>query len=189
MRIRTVTMAALALLASGAGPVHASQAKSAAPAAGEPSARQLSLSRRYIELIQTDQLSVMIRSGIEMAANADLAASELPSEDRAFILDLATELTTDMMPQMFDRMAPVYARIFSEDELLALIAFYDSDMGRSIMQKTYSSMPEANAAMMELMPQLFEKMAARMCARYGCDTAEALAGMGVGGATVAPRAK
>ncbi|MBU1385206.1 MAG: DUF2059 domain-containing protein [Alphaproteobacteria bacterium] len=191
MRIWTVTAAALALFVAGTGEeAHAVQAKSQSPAvAGEPSARQLSLSRRYIELMQSDQLSVMIRSAIETAASLDVDAAELATEDREFMLDLATELTTDMMPQMLDRMVPVYARVFSEDELLALIAFYDSDLGRSILEKTYSSMPEANAAMMEVMPQLFEKMAARMCVRYGCDTAEILGEMGIGGDTTARRSK
>lgn len=190
MRIWTVTVACVALFASGTDKAHAAQDKpQSPPAAGQPSARQLALSRRYIELMQTDQLAVMIRSGIEMVANADPDAADMPSEDREFLLDLATELTTDLMPQMFDRMAPVFARTFSEDELLALIAFYDSDMGRSIMAKTYTSMPEASAAMMEVMPQLYEKMAARMCARYGCDAAEVLAEMGVGGHTAAPRSK
>lgn len=189
MRIWTVTAAAVALLAAGTGEAHAAQAKSSAVVAGEPSARQLTLSRRYIELMQSDQLSVMIRSAIEMTAGSEFDAAELPTEDRAFMLDLVTELTTDMMPQMFDRMVPVYARTFSEEELLALIAFYDSDLGRSILQKTYASMPEANAAMMEVMPQMFEKMAARMCVRYGCDTAEVLGEMGVGGDTTAPRHK
>ena len=190
MRIWTVTAAALALFVAGTGEAHAVQAKSQSPAvASEPSARQLSLSRRYIELMQSDQLSVMIRSAIETAASLDVDAAELATEDREFMLDLATELTTDMMPQMLDRMVPVYARVFSEDELLALIAFYDSDLGRSILEKTYSSMPEANAAMMEVMPQLFEKMAARMCVRYGCDTAEILGEMGIGGDTTARRSK
>ncbi|MFN3931746.1 MAG: DUF2059 domain-containing protein [Brevundimonas sp.] len=190
MRIWTVTAAALVLFAAGTGEAHAAQAKPQSPAAvGQPSARQLSLSRRYIELMQSDQLSVMIRSAIEMTAGSEFDAAELPTEDREFMLDLVTELTTDMMPQMFDRMVPVYARTFSEEELLALIAFYDSDLGRSILQKTYASMPEANAAMMEVMPQMFEKMAARMCVRYGCDTAEVLGEMGVGGDTTAPRRK
>jgi uncharacterized protein len=181
MRIGTVTAMVLALLAAGAEGAHAAQAKPQAPAAGQPSARQMALSRRYIELMQSDQLSVMIRSAIEMSVNTEPGAADMPTEDREFLLDLVTELTTDLMPQMFDRMVPVYAQVFSEEELLALIAFYDSEMGRSILEKTYSSMPEANAAMMEVMPQLFEKMAARMCAHYGCDTSELLEEMGVGG--------
>ena len=190
MRIWTVTAAALALFVTHAGEAAALQAKPAVPAAGEPSARQMALSRRYIELMQTDQLSVVIRSSIEMGMNLEPGAGEIPAEDRAFLVDLATELTSDLLPQMFDRMAPVYARTFSEEELTALIAFYDSEMGRSILDKTYASMPEANAAMMEVMPQLFEKMAARICARYGCDTADALAAMGAGGVSApAPRAK
>ena len=189
MRIWTIMAAAVALLGINSGEALARLAKPATAAPGQPSARQMVLSRRYIELMQTDQLEVMIRSAIETGVNMEPGVADMPAEDRAFVLDLATELTTDLMPQMFDRMAPVYARTFTEEELLALIAFYGSDIGRSILTKTYASMPEANAAMMEVMPQLFEKMAARLCARYGCNTAEVLAEMGVGGASSpAPRA-
>ena len=142
------------------------------PGVDQPSARQMHLSRRYIELTQSDQMEQAVRSLIVGEANADPTMREIPAEDRAFMVDLATELTIDLMPQMMDRLVPVYARTFTEEELTALVAFFDSDLGRSIAEKSIASTPEANAAMMSVMPQLFEKMAARICARFGCDPAE-----------------
>lgn len=142
------------------------------PGVEQPSARQMHLSRRYVELTQSDQMEEAIRGMIVGEAEADPSMREMPAEDRAFMVDLATELTVDLMPQMLDRLVPVYARTFSEEELSALVTFFDTELGRSIARKSIESTPEANAAMMSVMPQLFEKMATRICARFGCDPAE-----------------
>lgn len=168
MRFWIVLLSALAL-ASGA----MAQDK-ATPQTGvdQPSARQMHLSRRYIELTQSDQMEEAIRSMIIGQANDDPSMRGIPAEDRAFMVDLATEMTVDLMPRMLDRLVPVYARTFSEAELTALVTFFDSEMGRSIARKSIESSPEANAAMMSVMPQMFEKMATRICARFGCDAEE-----------------
>jgi hypothetical protein len=142
------------------------------PGADQPSARQMHLSRRYIELTQSDQMEEAIRSMIVGQANEDPSMRDIPSEDRTFMVDLATELTIDLMPEMMNRLVPVYASTFSEEELTALVTFFDTDLGRSIARKSIESSPEANAAMMSVLPQLFEKMATRICARFGCDAEE-----------------
>lgn len=179
MRFLT-TMLTCAVLATSA---HASEPKRApGTEAGAPSARQLALSRRYVELMQSDQLAQMIRVMIDQQSGEMVEGLE--SEDRTFLIDLTTELTTEMMPRMLDQLVPVYARTFTEPELQALVEFYDSETGRSIIDKTYSSMPEANAAMMTVLPQMMDKMAARICARYGCEPGEVEAIMG--GASAAP---
>ena len=141
-------------------------------AASQPSARQLELTRQYINLLMTDQLEGAIREmvGDEMAN--DTSAPALPAEDRRFILDLTAEMTTDMVPLMVQEMVPVYAAVFTEEELLALIAFYDNPLGRSIADKSIIVMPEANRAIMSVVPQMLEKMALRMCQHYQCTPEE-----------------
>lgn len=141
-------------------------------AASQPSARQLELTRQYINLLMTDQLEGAIREmvGDEMAN--DTSAPALPAEDRRFILDLTAEMTTDMVPLMVQEMVPVYAAVFTEEELLALIAFYDNPLGRSIADKSIIVMPEANRAIMSVVPQMLEKMTLRMCQHYQCTPEE-----------------
>ncbi|MBJ7447210.1 MAG: DUF2059 domain-containing protein [Brevundimonas sp.] len=141
-------------------------------ASSQPSARQLELTRQYINLLMTDQLEGAIREmvGDEMAN--DTSAPALPAEDRRFILDLTAEMTTDMVPLMVQEMVPVYAAVFTEEELMALIAFYDNPLGRSIADKSIIVMPEANRAIMSVVPQMLEKMALRMCQHYQCTPEE-----------------
>ncbi len=171
MRILIACMAAtLAGSALTAPPARSAEAPQAAPS--ESSARQLELTRRYIALTMTDQFEDSLREMIFDQAAVDPTMRNLPPEDRQFITSLTAELTTDMVPQMLERMVPVYASTFSEAELEALIAFYDTEMGQAILHKTVESMPEATRAAMGVMPQIFDKMAARLCQHYGCTPAE-----------------
>ena len=143
------------------------------PQAAAASARQLELTRRYIDLTMTDQFEAAIRQVIIDQATTDPAVRDIPEEDRRFLIELTAELTTDMIPRMLDEMVPIYARTFSEQELEALIAFYDTEMGRSIITKGMAVMPEATrAAMTVVVPQLMDKMATRMCQHYGCTSDE-----------------
>lgn len=176
MRFWMIVVAGLTLASGAAAQSKPPQQPAAAVVEGQPSARQLELTRRYVDLMMSDQFETMIRQMIDIEASMDPEARDMPEEDRRFVADLASELVTDMIPQMLDEMVPVYARTFSEAELEALIAFYDSEMGRSIINKTYASMPDATAAAMTVMPQMMEKMASRMCQHYGC-TAEQLQNM------------
>lgn len=185
MRFWVVLLAGVTL-ATGA----MAEQQKAPPGAGDPSARQLSLSRRYVELMQSEQLATAIREVVVAEMNGSNAGADLPAEDREYLIDLSTELAAEMVPQMMDQLAPVYARTFTEEELTAMVEFYDSEIGRSIVDKTYASLVEADQAMMSVMPRLMEKMAARICARYGCEQGEMDAILGtIQGSSVQPRAK
>lgn len=137
-----------------------------------PSARQLELTRRYIDLMMSDQFDSALTEMISDAIASDGGAQNLPEADRRFLTELTTELTTDMVPRMIEEMTPVYARILTVEELEALVAFYETDIGRSVVAKTTVAMPEANRAAMSVLPQMLEKMAARICQHYGCTAAE-----------------
>jgi len=158
--------AAVAGSALVATPVRASDAPQAATAS---STRQLELARRYVDLMMSDQFEGVIREMIGDEAERD---PTLPEADRQFLVDLTTELTTDLIPQMINELVPVYAAAFTEAELEALVAFYDTEMGRSIAAKSVQVMPEENRAVMSVMPQMLDKMAARMCQHYGCEPGE-----------------
>ena len=148
------------------------QARETPQAAAAPTARQLELTRRYIDLTMTDQFEAAIRQMIVDQASLDPDTRDLPADDRQFLVDLAAELTTDMIPQMIEAMVPVYASAFTEAELEALIGFYDTELGRTIIEKTMVALPEATRATMTVMPQLMDKMAARICQHYGCEPGE-----------------
>lgn len=165
-------IACVAAALVGAAPLGGAATAKETPQAGAPSARQMALTRRYIELLMSDQFETMIRHFITEEASTEAAFREMPEEDRQFLVSLATELTTDMVPQMITEMVPVYAAVYTEAELEALVAFYDTEMGRSISRKTVQVMPEADRAVMSVLPQMLNKMASRMCQHYECSPDE-----------------
>lgn len=177
MRLAGVTaLVAVLCLAPPAGV----EAREIPAQAGETTVtpRQLALSRRYIDLMQGDQLRATVRAMVQGQVQAE--GRNMPDEDRRFLTDLTVELVGDLVPAMMDELVPVYAGVFTESELEALIAFYDTVEGRSIINKTYASLSEANTAMMSVMPRMFDKMAVRMCEHYGCDPVEVRAEMYAG---------
>lgn len=170
--MRLMIACAAAALLTTALPVDAARAAQVPPAATAPSERQMELTRRYLNLMMTDQFEGVIHQMLGAEFANDEQMQSLPEADRRFILSLTAELTGDMVPQMIAEMVPVYAAVFTEEELVALVAFYDTPLGRSIAEKSVQVMPEADRAVMALVPQMLEKMAMRMCQHYGCTPAE-----------------
>src|SRR5688500_6824880 len=95
MRFKIAFLAAAAGVILTASPVLAAVAPQAAAAA--PSARQLELTRRYIDLTMTDQFEDVIR---EMVGDEAARDDTLPEADRQSLVELTTEIATDLLPQM-----------------------------------------------------------------------------------------
>lgn len=134
-----------------------------------PSAEKLALSERFIAALQTDQMSEMMGQMMTgfMQPQPGLTADEQAALERAML-----STTRTMMPRMFKAMAPVYADIFTLEELKALVDFYEGPLGRSMIEKSYAAGPRVAAAMMEIMPELLHDMADNMCRELECTPEE-----------------
>ena len=170
MRLMIVCLAAV--LAATTLPAAPVAARSSEQATAAPSTRSSELARQYLNLLMTDQFEGVIRQMLGTEFENDSEMQAMPDADRRMILNLLAELTTDMVPQMISEMVPVYAATFTEEELTALVGFYDTPLGRSIADKSIEVMPEADRAIMSVVPQMLEKMATRMCQHYGCSPEE-----------------
>lgn len=169
-------------------------AASAAPPLRDEAAVRLDLSRRFIAALQTDQMTAMI---------GQLSTSLSPSREgmtqaQSDALDRAmATMNEQMMSRMFDAMAPIYADIFTREELTALVAFYESDIGQSMMTKSYAAAPRITAVVLAMMPDLMRGMADSMCKEMGCTAKQradfeasiALSGFGPTSAPASPSAK
>ena len=160
----------LILVALMAGPLSA-HAEGASTGASAPTvvrdedAVKLELARRFIAVMQTDQLGAMIgQMTTSMAPTKDGMSQEESDAMRRAIQRAAGE----MMPRMFDAMAPIYADIFTLEELTGLLEFYESDIGRSMMRKSYAAAPRLTEAMTAMMPQLMRDMGNTMCKELSC---------------------
>lgn len=152
---------------------------------------RLDLSRRFIAALQTDQMTAMIGqvSTSLTPPRAGLTQAQTEAVDRAMV-----EMTEQMMSRLFDAMAPIYADIFTLEELTGLVAFYESDIGQSMMTKSYAAAPRITAVVLEMMPDIMSGIADSMCKELGCtakqradiDAGIAAAGFGPSAAPPAP---
>lgn len=128
--------------------------------------KRLALSHRFIELLQAEQMGTMLgQMVVQMSPSVSDEMSEAEADEFQAMMG---EIAADMMPRLFDAMAPVYAEIFTLEELEGLVAFYESDIGQSLLRKNYESAPQIMAAINGVMPQLMLEMGDKMCDHYEC---------------------
>lgn len=154
-----IILVALATLALAVTPVGAQERT--------PSARQLELARKYVQQVQGADIEEAIRETVRAQASAR-GKSNLSSEEQKALESIVVELGADFVARLLDRMAPIYARTFTEAELEAVIAFNETPIGRSILSKTISLASEQQLVLQELFPDFIGKLIVRLCALEKC---------------------
>jgi hypothetical protein len=98
--------------------------------------------------------------------------ANLPPAERAEALAIMKEVMAVVFPDMFDELMTasidVYATRFTLEELDAMIAFYETDVGRSIMRKSAAAGAEIGAISQQLMPRYALRALEEICARTKC---------------------
>lgn len=134
----------------------------------EPSAKALALTRRYVAAMHMDQAFKPLMSNLaavamqqQLQANKDI--SETQRNQLASAMSEAVEESMDagMMSKLMEKMVPAYATVFSEDELQALVDFYESPRGQAIIAKMPSLTKITSQAALAAVPEIQEDLQAR----------------------------
>jgi hypothetical protein len=174
-----VLMATVLGAALACAPVLAAAQPTARPVDAAPGAvkepvtpAKLALVRRYLEAIHYENLADQMLSAM-LPVLADSTAREHPnltSEQRQQIVGVVRAVMREKVtPQIMQRMAQVYAETFTEPELRAIVAFYESAAGQAIMAKAPSLAPQAAHVVQDLMPEAQAEVARRVCEELRCD--------------------
>lgn len=140
----------------------------AAPALDADAAR-LALARRFVSAMQGEQMGASLgRMTVEMMPRNE----NLTDEQNAAIRRAMEESMADLLPRMFDAMAPVYADIFTMEELTALVDFYESDVGRSLMAKSLEAAPRISEIAEAMIPGFVHGMMDNVCKAMECTAAQ-----------------
>ena len=174
--IKRFVAAALVSLCVAGGSAQARQS-SPSPTATQvtPSPRALALTKRYVAALHVDEtMKPMMKSMMgPMMDEQARAYPNLTDEQRKAVRETVEEFVGgDMMDDILERMTPAYATIFTEDELQALVDFYESPTGQSIIGKMPQMGPVAARVMVELMPEIRTKITRRICEKLSCDGAK-----------------
>ncbi|GLK47558.1 hypothetical protein GCM10017620_05310 [Brevundimonas intermedia] len=135
----------------------------------DDSAARLALASKFVALMQGEEMGAALAQMTTMMMPGELEG--MSDEDAAKFRQVMGDMTARMMPRMFEAMAPIYADIFTLEELQGLVDFYQSDIGRSMVAKSYQAAPRLAAAIQSIMPEIMADMGNLLCDEFEC-TAE-----------------
>ena len=96
------------------------------------------------EAFKKDVLKVIEMSGAanQMKAAKDQILQMVPKEKQAaFIIEFDAT-----MPGLYDKMAVIYMEMYTKEDVKAMLAFYESPVGKKINEKTGTMMEKTQAA-------------------------------------------
>lgn len=135
----------------------------AAPAVAnaEPSAKAMVLARRMVTAMHVEEtmappLRMMMQQQMDMIVSQ---RKGLTGQQRTMMTGVLTEavgevMDNGLMSKMMEKFIPTYAEIYSEAELQAVVDFYESPIGQSVLRKTALLGPAATKAMTEIAPEI-----------------------------------
>jgi len=161
--MRKLMIAGLSALALCAAPM-----AHAADAAPDPA--KVALVKRYFAALHFNQLmsGMMKQMAPALMAQAKAQHSEITEAQSQAVADAMSETMNDFVPKMTDAMIPVYADIFTTEELTKLDEFYEGPVGQSIVAKMPEATQKMMPVMMRLMPDLQADMMKNLCAKIDC---------------------
>lgn len=145
----------------------------AGSAQAAPSAKALELSRRYMTALHMDNMMGTMMDNLMPTVIAQMSKEsghDVDPEVRQAITEAASEAARAVTPQMVEKMVPVIADSFTEQELQAAVSYYESPLGQSLMAKMPVYMAKMQPAMAEFMPKMQTEMFERMCSKVDCKT-------------------
>ncbi|WGM39171.1 DUF2059 domain-containing protein [Caulobacter sp. NIBR1757] len=152
------------LLSPVAGFAQTPHTAAAAPAA--PSAHATDLARRYIKAMRMEEAMTVVFSQFDPLMGMD--PSMAAKIDRNAMREAMVESVGEILPKWTEALIPYVAAAFSVEELEAMVAFYESPIGQSVVTKSQVLAKPSMEIMQDLAPGLGEDMLARYCAKATC---------------------
>lgn len=146
----------------------ASAAAEAGPAAkiAAPSAHATDLARRYIKAMRMEEAMTVVFSQFDPLMGLDASVAE--KIDRRAMQEAMVESIGLILPKWSEALIPHVAAAFTEQELEAMVSFYESPIGQSVIGKSHVLAKPSMEIMQALTPDMSEDMLARYCAKTTC---------------------
>ena len=171
---RTIAAAAASLAIMGSAPApHVAPMPQTADERGvDP--EQLALARRLMALLASQMNLTAAMQGMN-AGMLQAMRKENPNIDRVD-MDRITAATdkaeADVLPDLLDDLAHIYARHLTRKEMEDSISFYESTSGQSMMHKLPEMTGDVGPLMAKYIPRMRASMIAALCAEDACTEAQ-----------------
>lgn len=127
------------------------------------------LVRKYFAAIQFDKLmDAMTGAMIQQMTAGFEQNGEMAPDMSAAVGRAVTRSLREIRPALMARYTELYADILTEQELSALVQFYESETGRSITVKSQVLAAQSGAVMQEFVPLVEASAIRRLCAEISC---------------------
>ncbi|HVI30940.1 DUF2059 domain-containing protein [Phenylobacterium sp.] len=170
MLVRSL-LAAVALALASTTVVRAQPAPPPASAA-EAGPRAEALVRRVLKAMDFEkQIDVVVTAMLPvMQERIAKEHPEITAAQHGVLAETTLEaMRESFVPEMLEAVIPIYAATYSEAELEAMATFYESPVGRSILDKTPTLAPKVAKATQGLIPRLADEMLIRVCQKLDCE--------------------
>jgi len=114
--------------------------------------------------------NIMVGQMMEVLKQAD---SEVPARAYDIVRDEVNTLVNEEIGSFIAYVLPIYHRYFTLDEIREMVAFYESAVGRKVVQVMPSMMQESMAAGQQWAQGLEAKLVKRLEARFEAEGVEA----------------
>lgn len=131
---------------------------------------RMAMAERAFQAMQAEQMATQMTALMQGLPQPELEG--MSGSARLAFDEVMAEVMQTTMARMFDGMTEVYADIYTYEELAALVAFYESPVGQSIMEKAPLATPYIIELMNEIMPDMMRQMVDGMCDRMECTPEE-----------------
>jgi uncharacterized protein len=136
----------------------------ASQACAAPTQRQLELARRYIAASHmSDNIESMMKAMRPMLI--EQSGQKLTPEQTRIFNEAMDASYKRFLDNYLGRVAPVLADIFSENELVEMVAFYESSTGQALLAKSPRLQAQIVPLVSELMPGFQADLSSEISAR------------------------
>lgn len=135
-----------------------------------PDPTKLALAKRYYGAMHMERtMDGMMRSMVPVISQSIAKANpNLTEQERTAVAEAATESAAAASTRIVDRITPIIAETFTEQELRDLVNFYEGPTGQAIVDKMPTVMAKFAPQMKELVPEMEADSRQRICARIDC---------------------
>jgi len=169
---RSASLALVGALLLGLTPTAgAVAADSSSPAeAPAPSLTNIELAKQFIgEIHLTDMMKNMMSTMIPVMMEQEKKNFPSITDKQIVIVDSAVlDSSSDLIKDVIDRMIPLYASTFTEQELRDLVNFYGTPSGQAMLSKMPALMSSAAPMMRDLAPKYQAEIKSRICMKLDC---------------------
>jgi hypothetical protein len=157
--------------AKSAAPADIAQVTASIPAIDATTVRKRALLKRYLVASHFDDLMVRLYSNFipNMLEEKRKQQPDLTDDDENLFIEIYVETLKELMPQLINDTTNASANLFSEDELINIVAFYEGRLGQRLVEEIPSIMSNSSDSMSALMPKLEAQFREKYCKKAECE--------------------